>query len=429
FHAPGLLADCAWFTYGRVHPAHLNALTYGFAVQAGLGVVLWMLAHLGRTRLAFTSAIILGAVLWTLGMTVGIAGILYGESTGFEWLEMPRYASVALFFGYLLIGLGAMQTLHERRERQLTTTQWFVMAALFWFPWIYSTAEFLLVGHPVRGALQAAIDCWYANNLMTVWFGFMGLAVIFYFIPKLINRPLYSHYIGIFIFWTLALFGSWGGIPPGSPLPAWMASMSTMGAVLTVVPVLAVAVNVRRTMAGDYSKMSECRPLKFFIFGAMAFVVSGLAGAAMSLMRVSKVTNFTWFLPAHTQFVLYGFFAMTMFGAIYYIVPRLLQTEFPKPSMICVHFLLAGGGILFYAVPLAIGGVKQGFALNDPSKSFAEVMLSTLLFLRISTVGDLLMALGHVVLLLNLAGILIRVGRGAVSTAWVTNTKAVEVAS
>src|SRR6185437_441306 len=137
-----------------------------------------------RTRLVMAPAIIGGALLWNLGMTAGILGILYGESTGFEWLEMPRYALVPLFFGYLLIGLGGMVTLHQRRERQFYISQWFVMAALFWFPWIFSTAGLLLVAKPVRGALQAAIDWWYFNNLTTVWFGFIGLAAMFYFIPK-----------------------------------------------------------------------------------------------------------------------------------------------------------------------------------------------------------------------------------------------------
>src|SRR5258708_6364974 len=96
FHNPNILANSAWLTYGRVHPAHLNAFVYGFAGQAGLGVLLWMISHLGRTRLAFVPGIIMGALIWNLGVTAGVLGILYGESTGFEWLEMPRYASVAL---------------------------------------------------------------------------------------------------------------------------------------------------------------------------------------------------------------------------------------------------------------------------------------------------------------------------------------------
>lgn len=427
FHSPNILADCPLLTYGRVHPAALNALAYGFGMQAGLGAMLWMLAQLGRTRLAMAPAAILGWLMWNVGVTAGVLGILGGDSTGFQLLEFPRYASVFLFFGYLMVALAGMVTFHERRERQLTSPQWFILAAMFWFPWIYSTAEFLLVGHPVRGALQMEINSWYVNNLKTIWFGFVGLAAIFYFVPKLIERPLYSHYIGIFVFWTLALFGSWAAVPPGAPLPAWLQASSSMGALLTVVPVIAVAINIFRTKAENCSKIRECRPLKFFLFGTAAYVVAGLAGGVMFLEQVSRVVNFTWFMPAQAQLLLYGFFGITMFGAIYHIVPRLLQTEFASPKMICGQFLFAALGILIYVLPLAIGGIQQGGALNDPSKPFVEVMHSTLTFLRISTLGDLLMALAHVVLLLNLLGILVRAGRTGFSAAWAANSKTAEV--
>ena len=160
FHSPNILADSAWLTYGRVHPAQLNSFIYGFAAQAGFGVLLWMLCHLGRTRLAFRPGIVAGTLIWNAGVKIGIIGILCGESTGHEWLEMPRYASVLLFGSYLLIGIGAMRTFRQRQAGPLYISQWFLLAAVFWFPWIYSTANFLLVARPVRGVLQAALDGW-----------------------------------------------------------------------------------------------------------------------------------------------------------------------------------------------------------------------------------------------------------------------------
>jgi cytochrome c oxidase cbb3-type subunit 1 len=404
----------------------MNALIYGFAMQAGLGVLLWMLAHLGRTRLQAGPPIIMGAILWNMGVSVGILGILAGDSTGYQWLEMPRYGSMQIFVGYLLIGVGAMLTLHNRRERRFSSTQLFALAALFWFAWIYATAQMLLVAHPVRGALQFELNTWYVNNLKNVWFAFIGLGAAFYFIPKFVQRPLYSHYTSTFIFWTLTLFGSWAAVPPASPLPAWMPTISGMGAFLTLVPVLAAASNVRWTMRGKFSAMKECRELKFFWFGALAYILAGIAGAVMLLSGVSRTLNFTWFIPAQTELFLYGFVAITLFGAIYHIVPRLLGIGFPKPGMICLNFLLSAIGVLIYVLPLAVGGIKQGHGLNDASKPFAEVMLSMLMFLRVSTMGDLLMALGNVLLLVNLLSILSRAGKTSASAAWAANTKDLE---
>ena len=161
----------------------------------------------------------------------------------------------------------------------------------------------------------------------------------------------------------------------------------------------------------------------------VAYVIAGLATAIVSIDRVSEVVNFTWFVPAHAQFFIYGFFAMTMFGAIYYIVPRLVGLEFCSPKMVSAHFWLAMLGILICAVPLAIGGVREGMALNTRNVAFLAASRSILPFLRASTTGDLLMALGHLIFLLNLVGLLIRLGRTSLSTMMAENVKPVGVTS
>src|SRR5439155_23239958 len=261
FDAPNLLAACPWFTYGRVQPAQLNALVYGFAAQAALGAALWMIARLGRTPLLQPGYIVLGALLWNVGVKIGVFGILIGDTTGYEWLEMPPYASPILFLAYSMIGIPALLAFHHRREPTLYVSQWFLLAALFWFPWIYSTANLLLVFFPVRGVLQAVVDWWFIGNLTTIWFGFIGLAAIFYFLPRLTGRPLHSNYLALVAFWTLALFGGWGGIHHGAPLPAWMPSLSTVFTVLTVVPLIAIAINWIKTLAGASANWKESLPL------------------------------------------------------------------------------------------------------------------------------------------------------------------------
>ncbi len=429
FHSPNLLADCPWLTYGRVHPAATNALVYGAAMQAGLAVLLWLICQLGRTKLAAPALVIAGCVVWNLGTAVGLLGILAGDSTGFEWLEIPRYGAALLFFGYLAVALAAMLSFHQRSKRQLSVVHWFLLSALFWFPWIYSTAELLLVVWPVRGTLQSVIAWWYANNLTTIWFGFVGLGAGFYFVPKLTNKPLYSHYLALFAFWMLAIFGSWVGIPVGAPVPSWLPALSSFAGVLTIIPILAVALNVQKTSCGQVAPQTGAA-LPFVLFGMMAYVVAGLMGCAASIAKVSEVTNFTWFIPAQAQLTVYGFFVMVMFGATYYIVPRLTQTEL-SAGFEKWHFRLAALGVLFYVVPLVIGGIRQGFALNNSHVAFLDVVKGTLMFLRISTTGDLLLLAGSLLLLLNLLGMLGRVGRACYTTAMAANrnanTKAAEV--
>src|ERR1700722_10413386 len=142
-----------------------------------------------------------------------------------------------------MMAVCGLLTFCRREEGPLYPSLWFVLGFFFWFPWIFSTAEILLLRRPTRGVLQSAVAWWYAHNLSSIVLGFAGLASIFYFIPKLLKRPLHSHYLAALAFWTLALFGSWGGIPGGAPVPAWIVSMGVIGTVLTTVPILAVAMN------------------------------------------------------------------------------------------------------------------------------------------------------------------------------------------
>jgi cytochrome c oxidase cbb3-type subunit 1 len=405
FHAPDFLAACPWLTYGRVQPAADDVLLYGFCIPAGLGVALSLLAQLGQAPLRGAIVPVVAAKLWHLGVLVGLAGILSGNSTGFAWLEFPRAGSVILFFAYLLLALWAMMNFAARRERALFPSHWFLVAALFWFPWIYSTANLFLVAWPARGVVQFAVNLWFANNLLFVWLALVGVGAAFYFLPKFSGRPLQSYYFALFAFWTLVLFGTWCGIPPGAPLPAWMPTLSSVAATLTVVPVLAIGVIGWQTLCGSTHCEPKGGPFCFIRFGLASFVLASLMLIAMACPRISRVTEFTWFGPAQTQLQLYGFFAMTMFGAIYHLLPRVVGFEFPFPKLARVHFWISLSGVVLLVLPLAIGGVEQGLKLNHPDVGFMDALKATLPFLRVSTIGLMLLLFGNLLFALNIFGL------------------------
>jgi len=428
FHAPGFLADCSWLTYVRVRPAGLNCMLYGFCLPAGLGVALWLLARLGRTRLALPGLITVGALCWNLGVAAGVWGILAGAGTGFENLEMPSYAAWLMLLGYLMSVVWGALTFHQRRERQLFVSQWFLFAALFWFPWIYSTADLLLLTVRVRGMAQAVIAWWYSENLLVVWLGLVGLGAVFYFLPKLTGRDLHSRYLALLAFWMLILFGSWGGVPESAPVPAWMPVSSAIARGLGFILIVAVVLNVHGTLEGKCSRLFAHPSLRFIGFGVVAFILGGLASAASAFPEVSQITQFTWFTVAKGVLNCYGFFAMVMFGAVYYIVPRVMGTEFPSPKLACAHFWTTAAGIVLFVVPLAAGGIAQGLRLQHASLPFNDVTHGTLPFLRTSTTGDLLIALGNLMFLGNLTGLVIRFYRARAVSAWAAATVEIEPA-
>lgn len=409
FHAPGFLSDCPFLTYGRVHPVATNTLVYGFGVQAGLGVALWIIARMGDAKAVQPWLIALGGKLWNFGLTIGLIGILAGDSTGFENLEIPRYGVVFLSLGYLLIAFFALVTLHNRKERELGPSQWFLLAALFWFPWVYFTANYLLVAHtPVRGVTQAILAWWYSGNLNLVWFGLVGLGVIFFFIQKLMSRPLYSRHLALFTFWTVILFASWSGVPSSAPIPAWIPALSTVGTVLTLITALSVMVNIYKTCGRGCSQTKNPLPGKFIAFGTMAFVIAWLMNAVSGIPEINSVTNLTWFTVSQWQLNIFGFFAMTMFGAIYYIVPQVTGVEWPCGKSVGRHYWLAAAGIVLIVLPLAIGGLIEGFNWHNAKMSNVDVAKSALNFLRVSTLGELLILVGNLMLLGNLIGLSVR---------------------
>lgn len=409
-HSPGVLADTAWLTLGRIRPAAMNAVLFGFASQTAIGVLLWMLCRLGGTRLFFQSTILIAGVLWNLGVTTGFVGILAGAGTGFDWLEMPRFASVILFIAYALIGICAVMTFHFRRDPALYVSHWYLLAALFWFPWIYSAASFLLLFQPVRGVMQAVVNAWYTNNFLQLWLGSIGLAVIFYFIPRQIGRPLYNRWLAAFGFWTLTFFANLSGLNQltGGPVPAWMISISIAAGVLLIVPLIAVAMNWHLTMAGNYHRAKEDVTLRFVVFGAGSYLIAEALGIALGTREVSVATHYTYLELGHRYLALFGFVGMVLFGSIHYIVPRLLQAEWYCPKLTKTHFRCSALGVALIFAALSAGGLLQGLKMNLSAEDMIRLIRATVPFVGLSTLGWLLLLIGQGALLINLFVVLRR---------------------
>src|SRR4026209_413627 len=214
-HAPDLLSNLSFLTWGRVRPAHMNVMVYGWASMAGIGTAIWLMARLCRTTLRYPLLLGAGAGFWELGVLLGVGGILLGDSTGYQWLDFASYAAIVLFVAYTLVASWAVLMFRFRRGEQIYITQWYLLGAFLWFPWLYAAGQLMLFVVPVQGVLQAAVGWWYANNLLFLWFGAIGLGTAYYMIPKVIGRPVYSYHLAMIGFWTYALFSSWTGMQIG----------------------------------------------------------------------------------------------------------------------------------------------------------------------------------------------------------------------
>ncbi len=395
-HLPDWLVSEAWLTFGRIRPAHLNAVIYGWSSLAGVGIALWMIPRLLKTELVGARYAYAGAIVWNVGVVGGIASILLGYSTGLEWLEFPLPAAALLVIGGAFMGVPLILTLQNRKVKHLYVSVWYMGAALLWFPLLYAVANAPGVHFGVE---QATMNWWYGHNVLGLWFTPLGLAAAYYFIPKVLGTPIYSYNLSLLGFWTLAFFYSQVGGHHliGGPVPTWLITLSIVQSMMMVVPVFAVAVNQHMTVLGHFSALRYSPTLRFIVLGAMMYTLASVQGSLEALRTVNTVTHFTHFTIAHAHLGLYGFFAMVMFGSIYFVMPRVLGREWPHAALISAHFWLVVAGFTIYFIGLSIGGWLQGMAMLDAKQPFMNSVAVTLPYLQSRSLGGALMTLGHLV--------------------------------
>ncbi|MDB5309785.1 MAG: hypothetical protein JWO38_3987 [Gemmataceae bacterium] len=398
-HSPYFLTGSPEFTFGRVRMAHLQAVGLGWAGMAVMAAAVWLMCRLSRVGLIYPKLLVFAGTLWNVGMVLDVLGILFGDGQSVEWLDAPRYVPPFLVAGLGIVSAWTVATFRRRRERHVYVTQWYVLAAVFWLPWLYTVAVLMIFWMPATGVVQPVVNWWFGHNYLGLWMTPVAVGAAYYIIPKVIGRPIHSYYLSILGFWSLALFYSWAGMHHliGGPLPVWLVTASVVGSMMMFIPVIAVAINHHMTMLGSFHRLRYSPALRFTVFGAITYTAVSFQGAVESLRDFSEVAHFTHYTVAHAHLGAYGFFTMIMFGLFYYMVPRLTGREWASPGLIRVHFWSSAVGITIYFVALSIAGWWQGRMLNDPNVPFANIVRYVTPFLAIrSYIAGPLMTVGHV---------------------------------
>jgi cytochrome c oxidase cbb3-type subunit 1 len=404
-HAPGMLASIPALTYGRVVAASSSALLWGFASQAGIGIALWLFARLGRAYLVLPRAGLMAAILWNIAVLLGVCAILAGGMTQFRAYQMPLWTAPIFFVSFVVLGLSGLLTFVSRSERDLYPSMWFLFAAFFVFPWILMAA-WLLLGHytNIRGTLEPIVSIWFANNFTLLWLGSIALAVLFYFISKLSQQPLYSYAMAGFSFWFYLLLANASGFQNAAGLPNWMANLSAVVNVLILLPVGVMVYNWWKTSAGhNRVKKEKDISTKYVNFATFGFVSGILLQTIDSCPVVDEGVGLTVFQLGLADWIHYAFIAMAFFAAIYHIAPRLTEVDWPSVKTVGVHYGLTVAGIVILAGSLMLGGYVQGNAINNPGLPFNDVVRQTLPYIGFSTIGILLLLGAQLALLWNLA--------------------------
>lgn len=408
-HLPDWLAQQAWLSFGRIRTLHLNAVAYGWAPMAGLGIAMFVLPRLLGTPLVGGRFALLGGALWNTGLVAGLGAIAVGLGDGLEWLEIPWQVDLLFVTGGALVGVPLVLTLLQRRVQHLYVSVWYMACALFWFPVLFLVAN---IPGLHRGVQQATMNWWFGHNVLGLFYTPLALASVYYFLPKVIGRPVQSYNLSLLGFWGLAFFyGQVGGHHLiGGPVPGWLITLSIVQSLMMVLPVAAFTVNQYQTLQGHLGALRWSPTLRFIGVGGLMYTASSVQGSLEALRSVNAITHFTHYTVAHAHLGLYGFVSFVFFGAIYFIVPRIAGREWPYPRWIAWHFWLALAGIAVYFTALSIGGWLQGLAMLDAARPFMDSVRLTVPYLQARSAGGALMLAAHLVFAAHFVALIL--GRG-----------------
>ena len=413
-HAPGFLDGLSWLTYGRTQAAHLNALVYGWGFQAAFGVIVWLMSRLCRQECRAVGIILTAGHLWNLGVSAGILGILSGYGTGMPWMEFPAFAWPVLLLSYFAIVIWSFVQFKVRPEGHVYISQWYLMAAMILFPWIFITANVLL--HVISGnpVMAAAINAWYVSSLIFLFFVPVALGTAFYLVPKVTGKPIQSYSLAKLGFWSLIVIMPWAGMQKmaGAPIPFFIPYLSATATILFFIPAITAAVNLLKTAlsSGDIVKYSPT--LLFTTAGIVGLLCMAFAAVFQNIPGFTlELSQFSMAGYGFEMLALYGFFSFVMFGAIYFIVPRITCREWLSRRLIKMHFYLSAYGIAFIALIAIFGGYQQGIGQEDFTQPWAAAADRAYPYAIFITITWCFILLSNVFFFMHLAVMWLRLGR------------------
>ena len=414
---PAFLSGISVLSYGRLRPLHTNAAIFAFGGNAIFVGVYYSLQRLCKARMfsdrlsaihfwGWQTIIVLAALTLPLGFTTS------KEYAELEWPIDLLIAAVWIVFGWNLIG-----TVLRRRERHMYVSIWFYLATFITVALLHVVNSLelpvgLLKSYSMYAGVQdALVQWWYGHNAVAFFLTTPFLGVMYYFIPKAANRPVFSYRLSIVHFWSLIFLYIWAG-PHHllyTALPDWAQSLGTVFSVMLIAPSWGGMVNGLLTLRGAWDRVRESAVLKFMVVGVTAYGMSTFEGPMMSLKNVNALTHYTDYIIGHVHLGALAWNGGLAFAMLYYIVPRIYGTRLYSERLANVHFWLATLGILFYAIPMYVSGITQSLmwqqftpegVLQYPNFLETVVRLRPMYALRAG--GGSLFTLGGVVAAYNL---------------------------
>ena len=405
----------SWLSFGRLRPVHTNSVFWGWASMAMVGLGYYVVAMVGNVRLASVRAGWWTFFLMNTAVVLGSLALMAGINNGGGEYREYIWPIMAIFAAGIIIALGNfLTTIARRRTEEIYISNWYMVAALMF------VVTILLVAYlPFwqNGLGETIIQGYYMHQGVGMWFMMYLLGLTYYFLPQQLNTPIFSYSLGILAFWTQILFYTVIGTHHFvfSSIPWSLQTIAIVGSMGMVIPVAAGATNFLLTFRGGFHKVGGSYTLPFFLVGVVFYFVGSFQGTAEAFRSTNLIWHFTDFTVAHSHLTMYGIITFLLWACTYAVVPRLTGKE-PPQATVGAHFWMALVGLLFYTVPLMLGGTLRGIAWLE-GKPFIDTVIMMAPYWLWRAVGGTLMWVSHWIFAYNMYKMIAPAKRAATAVA------------
>jgi cytochrome c oxidase cbb3-type subunit I/II len=403
-------------SFGRVRPVHTNAVIFAFVGNGIFMGVYYSLQRLLKARMFSDTLSKIHFWMWQLIIVAAAVSLLLGYTTGKEYAELEWPIDIAITLIWVVFGWNMFGTIIKRREKHLYVAIWFYIATLVTVAVLHIVNSFELPFSFMKsyswyaGVQDALVQWWYGHNAVAFFLTTPYLGMMYYFLPKAANRPVYSYRLSIIHFWSLIFLYIWAG-PHHllyTALPNWAQSLGVVFSLMLIFPSWGGMINGLLTLRGAWDRVRDDVILKFMVVAVTAYGMATFEGPMLSLKSVSAISHYTDWIVAHVHVGALGWNGMLTFGIIYWLIPKIFATNLYSKKLANNHFWLGTLGIIFYAVPMYWAGFTQSSMWKEFTESgqlkysFLETVTYMKPFYAMRSLGGTLYIIGVLLMVYNI---------------------------
>ncbi|HOZ85827.1 MAG TPA: cytochrome-c oxidase, cbb3-type subunit I [Niabella sp.] len=413
---PVLNLGIEYTTFGRLRPVHTNAVIFAFVGNAIFTAVYYSMPRLLKTPMWSKALGNIHFWGWQLIIVAAAVTLLSGYTSTKEYAELEWPLDIAITIIWVVFGINMMGTILTRRERHLYVAIWFFLASWVTVAMLHIVNSFELPISAFKsyswysGVQDALVQWWYGHNAVAFFLTTPFLGMMYYFLPKAANRPIYSYRLSIIHFWSLIFIYIWAG-PHHllyTALPEWAQAMGTALSLMLLLPSWGGMLNGLFTLRGAWDKVREDPVLKFIVVAVICYGMSTFEGPMLSLKNVNAISHYSDWTVAHVHIGALGWNGFLTFGMLYWLIPKLYDSKLYSTKLAGTHFLIGTFGIILYAIPMYWAAFRTYFMMTaftpegQLQYQFIDVVQSMVPFYALRAIGGSVYLLGVILMVYNL---------------------------